>query len=150
MFVLAKETSRQLPTETDNVTYETIHPSVLEQDHMVPTLRESIQKNPSLVCRLLPLEQEMKKNWPYIPGKNKLTDSKGSAQVETATAVKTAVLLSATREVVTVGTQLGKEIIKEVKNRVMVGHSTNGASGKQSSAISWLKNFAHESRAGAA
>lgn len=144
IFALSLENTRQFPTKTDDVTHETIHPSVLEQDHMVSQLHGSIQKNPSLVCSLLPLEEEMKRNWPYVPGKNVPTDSRGSAQVESATAVKTAILWSATKEVLSVGTQLGTEIIKEVQTRVEASKST-----KHSSATSWLMSFAYESHVGA-
>ncbi|KAG6336090.1 hypothetical protein ID866_2987 [Astraeus odoratus] len=67
IFVLADEQVRQLPTKTDNITHETIHPSVLKQAQIHPLLAKSLQENPSLLCRLLPLEVEMEKNWPYDP-----------------------------------------------------------------------------------
>ncbi|KAG8219773.1 hypothetical protein J3R82DRAFT_745 [Butyriboletus roseoflavus] len=134
IFVLASENRRQLPTETDDVTHETIHPSALE--HLIPQLRESIQKNPSLVCSLLPLEEDMKNNWPYVPGKNVPKDSRGSAQVESTTAVGTTISWGMTKEVLNVGTHLGTEIIKEVQAQV-------------SSATSWLTSLAHESQVGA-
>lgn len=149
IFALALENTRRLPTKTDDVTHETIHPSVFEQDHMSPQLRESIQNNPLLVCSLLPLEEEMMRDWPYIPGKNVPMDSKESVQVESATGVETTVLWSATREVLSIGTELGTEIIKQVQTRVAASKSTKGASGKQSGATSWLMNLAHESRTGA-
>lgn len=116
---------------------------------MIPQLRESIQKIPLLVCGLLPFEEEMKRNWPYVPGKNFPRDSKGSVQVDSATAVDPTVSWSATREVLSVGTQLGTEIFKEVQIRVAASKSANGATGKQSTATSWLMSLAHESHAGA-
>lgn len=149
IFALSLENTRQLPTKTDDVTHETIHPSVLERDHMVPQLRENIQKNPLPVCSLLPLEEEMKKSWPYVPGKNVPRDSAESTQVKSATAVETTVLWSATQEVLNVGTQFGTEIIKTVQAQVGVTQSTNGAAGKQSSTTSWLMSLAHESHVGA-
>lgn len=100
------------------------------------------------MCSLLPLEEEMKKNWSYVPGKSVPRDSKGSVQVESATDVEATVLWGATKEVLSVGTQLGTEIIKEVQTRVMASKNTNGA-GKQSAAASWLMRLAHESHAGA-
>ncbi|KIJ21793.1 hypothetical protein PAXINDRAFT_105288 [Paxillus involutus ATCC 200175] len=149
IFVLALENTRQLPTKTDDVTHETIHPSVLQQDHLVPQLQQNIQKNPSLVCSLLPLEEEMKKNWPYVPGKNIPKDSKGSAQVESATNAKVTFLWSATKEIVSVGTELGTEIVKEVQTQVATSTSTDGAVRGQSSTTTWLTNLAHESHVGA-
>lgn len=149
VFAFTLENTRQLPTKTDDVTHETIHPSVLEQVHINPQLRESIRNNPLLVCSLLPLEEDMKRSWPYVPGKNVQTDSKDSAHVESATGTEPTILWSTTTEFLSVGTQLGTEIIKEVLTRGSASKSTNGVTGKQSSATSWLINFAHESRAGA-
>lgn len=149
IFALSLENTRQLPTKADDVTHETIHPSVLEQDHMVPQLHESIQKNHLLVCSLLPLEEEMRRSWPYVPGKNVPKDSTESAQVGSATAVETTILWNATKEIISVGTQLGTEIIKEVQVQVGANRSTNGAAGKQLSATSWLMSLAHESHVGA-
>ncbi|KAF8560320.1 hypothetical protein OG21DRAFT_1594239 [Imleria badia] len=149
IFALTLENQRRLPTKTDDVSHETIHPSVLEQDQISPQLRECIQNNPSLVCSLLPLEEEMKKSWPYVPGKNAPKYSKDSSQAESATGVETTVLWSATREVLSVGTQFGTEIIKEVQTRVAASKSTNDSARKQSSSTSWLMDLAHESHAGA-
>ena len=76
-------------------------------------------------------------------------DSRASAQVESATAERTTVLWSATKEVLSVGTQLGTEIFKEVQAQVVTSKSTNGAADKQSSSTSWLMSLAHESHFGA-
>lgn len=149
IFVLTLKNTRQVPAKTDNITHETVHPSVLEQDQIENQLREDILKNSFPVCGLLPLEEELKRNWPYVPGKNVPRDSKGSAQVDSTTAVEATVLWSATREVFSVGAQLGTEIIKEVQARVVTSKSANGATGKQSAATSWLMSLAHESHAGA-
>ncbi|KAG2044896.1 hypothetical protein BDR03DRAFT_1021376 [Suillus americanus] len=64
IFLLSKEHVRKLPTVTDNITHETIHPSVLRQ-------KQSILFDPTLVCKLLPLEEELQKKWPYIEGKHR-------------------------------------------------------------------------------
>ncbi|KAF9237321.1 hypothetical protein BU15DRAFT_48796, partial [Melanogaster broomeanus] len=149
IFVLAAEYTRQLPTKTDDITHETIHPSVLQQDNIATKLREIIQKNPSLVCDLLPLEEEMRKNWPYVPGKNIPKDSKGSVQVESSTTAKATFLWSATKEVVSISTEMGSEIIKQVQTQVATNTSANGAVGGQSSATAWLMSLAHESHVGA-
>ncbi|KIJ68497.1 hypothetical protein HYDPIDRAFT_125092 [Hydnomerulius pinastri MD-312] len=146
IFSLAEVGCRQLPTKTDNVTHETVHPSVLEQAQIAPALKASIQKDPSLVCGLLPLEEEMKKNWPFTPGKNIPKDSKGRAQVESDTTAKASFLWSTTKEVVTVGTELGTELFKQVTTQV---ETTNANGGKQSSTTSWLTSLAHESHVGA-
>ncbi|KAG2369363.1 hypothetical protein BDR07DRAFT_1476982 [Suillus spraguei] len=59
IFVLSKEHVRKLPTVTDNITHETFHPSVLRQ-------KQPISIDPSLLCKLLPLEEELHTKWPYI------------------------------------------------------------------------------------
>ncbi|KAI6047670.1 hypothetical protein EDC04DRAFT_11053 [Pisolithus marmoratus] len=76
VFALAKEHTRQLPSKTDRITHETVHPSVLDQAQLVPQLAKNIQDNPSLVCGLLPLEEKMKRHWAYDPKKGKLLDLK--------------------------------------------------------------------------
>ncbi|KAG2150049.1 hypothetical protein BD769DRAFT_1410224 [Suillus cothurnatus] len=63
IFVLSKECNRRLPTVKDDITHETIHPSVLRQKHL-------ISFDPALVCKLLPLEEELHKKWSYIEGKH--------------------------------------------------------------------------------
>lgn len=63
IFALSKEIQRKLPTKTDTVTYEVVHPSVLHQIHLVPELKENIDRNPSLVAPLLPWEERVRTNW---------------------------------------------------------------------------------------
>lgn len=48
---------------TNDVTYEVIHSSVLEQVHLVPNLQETINNNPNLVVPLLPWEEQVKAHW---------------------------------------------------------------------------------------
>jgi hypothetical protein len=61
---------RQISIPRNNTTLETIHPSVFEQAVPHPVIQDAVSKNPQLLANLLPLEEEMKKNWPYVPGKN--------------------------------------------------------------------------------
>jgi len=82
IFALAKTIQRKIPTETDNVTHESIHPSVLRQKTLVPELAEHLAKNPHLVCDLLPLEEELKAGWP-----NALKQSKKGEPVVNSLAV---------------------------------------------------------------
>lgn len=67
MYKLAKTIQRTLPTVTNDITYETVHSSVLEQPHVLPQLAENIKRNPSLVCALHPLEEELRRRWAVIP-----------------------------------------------------------------------------------
>jgi hypothetical protein len=68
--------TRQLPTSTDDVTHETIHPSALRQKQILPQLKTNVDNNPALVTELHPFEQEVKEQWPYVPGKNPPRDIK--------------------------------------------------------------------------
>ncbi|OSX67522.1 hypothetical protein POSPLADRAFT_1093649, partial [Postia placenta MAD-698-R-SB12] len=72
IFSLAKTIQRKIPTAPDETTHETIHPSVLEQkllSEIIPELLENVKKNPGLVAPLLPLEEELKRNWQVIQSK---------------------------------------------------------------------------------
>ncbi|KAI0963650.1 hypothetical protein AcW1_000668 [Taiwanofungus camphoratus] len=63
IFSLAQTIQRKIPSATDNITHETIHPSVLRQKILLPELANNLKKNPGLVCQLLPLEEELKFHW---------------------------------------------------------------------------------------
>jgi len=76
IFSLTNTITRQLPTFTDNITHETIHPSALKQKDILPQLQANVDKNPALLSRLLPLEQRMREDWPYVPGKYPPRDTK--------------------------------------------------------------------------
>jgi hypothetical protein len=53
-----------------------VHPSVLRQKQILPQLKANIDNNPTLISGLLPIEEEMYKNWPYVPGQNPPKDTK--------------------------------------------------------------------------
>ncbi|OCH96096.1 hypothetical protein OBBRIDRAFT_766161 [Obba rivulosa] len=69
IFTLADAIKRTYPTDTDNITHEKIHSSVMKQRNLLPELRDTIAKNPSLISALLPLEEELQKGWPFSPSK---------------------------------------------------------------------------------
>ncbi|KAJ7900304.1 hypothetical protein B0H14DRAFT_1559495 [Mycena olivaceomarginata] len=66
MFVVAHQIQRPLPTETNNVTHETIHASVLHQRSLVEALDSVVSQNPRLVAPLLPLEDALRNHWPAL------------------------------------------------------------------------------------
>ncbi|KAH7916402.1 hypothetical protein BJ138DRAFT_995855 [Hygrophoropsis aurantiaca] len=137
IFMLAECCLRTLPTKTDDITHETIHPSAMEQKNIVPQLKANVKANPSLVCQLLPLEEELRKNWSHIPGQAPSPMSQGAVQVQTATAGKTTFLWSTTKEAVSIGSSLGSQVIRKVQTRVPI------------STTDWLHSLAHESNVGA-
>jgi hypothetical protein len=63
---------RQPPTSSNPITHESIHPSVLMQGAISPQLTNTLATHPDLICHLMPLEEQMKQRWPYVPGKNSL------------------------------------------------------------------------------
>jgi hypothetical protein len=38
-----------------------------------PQLTSTLAIHPELVCQLMPLEEQVKQHWPYVPGKNSLS-----------------------------------------------------------------------------
>ncbi|KAG2154796.1 hypothetical protein DEU56DRAFT_770372 [Suillus clintonianus] len=85
IFVLSGTNVRKLPTVTDNITHETIHPSVLQHKH-------PIQFDHALLCKLLPFEEELQKAWPYIEGKHQV-----QGDVQSVTSVSS-LFFSSTRQ----------------------------------------------------
>ncbi|KAH7880809.1 uncharacterized protein C8R40DRAFT_1033681 [Lentinula edodes] len=67
IFALSIRAQRPLPTKTDDTTHEKIHPSVLHQKDLYPALAQDIRDHPELIGILLPLEEEVKQNWPFNP-----------------------------------------------------------------------------------
>jgi len=65
IFKFSGEITRKLPTATDDVTYETIHPSVLLQPTKTPALELALSHR--VIGKLMPLEEELRANWPYKP-----------------------------------------------------------------------------------
>ena len=60
---MAKTQQRPLPTLTDNVTHEVIHPSVLNQIAPIPELSNVLKEHPELLHNLLPWEEQVKEAW---------------------------------------------------------------------------------------
>ena len=87
VYKLAKTIQRTLPTVTDDVTHETVHPSVLEQSHILPQLAENIERNPGLVCSLQPLEEELRRRWAVVPDNATAQAYTGTYLSETVTEV---------------------------------------------------------------
>jgi hypothetical protein len=72
IYRLAGTIQRTLPTKTDDVTHEFVHPSVLEQENIQPLeLQQSVDSNPAIVTSLLPIEQRVRESWPLKPGESR-------------------------------------------------------------------------------
>ncbi|KAI0274841.1 hypothetical protein BC834DRAFT_965318 [Gloeopeniophorella convolvens] len=87
IFVLANTIHRQLPTSFSPITHETIHPSVLTQDTIPPQLKTTLAAHPDLIIPLLPLEDQLKRQWHYVPSNEKsgvatVTETKLEADIQ--------------------------------------------------------------------
>ena len=66
IYAFAQTTQRKIPTCTNDITHEHVHPSVLEQKTLLPVLREAIKADAKLVTSLLPLEEQVKCTWKLV------------------------------------------------------------------------------------
>jgi hypothetical protein len=65
VYKLSGSQQRQLPIVTDDVTYETIHPSALQQLNVQPQeLLQTVETNPHILASLKNLERHLHANWP--------------------------------------------------------------------------------------
>jgi len=136
IFSLTDKITRQLPTSTNDITHETIHPSVLRQKQMLPQLQANIDKDPALVCGLIPFEDEIKKNWPYVPGKYPPQDAKTEEIQKPAEAVHKSLLDMAIHK----GTELGHHALHDITHTEVM----RNASGAPVYEKSWLGRHADE------
>ena len=65
--MLSHEITRQLPKSHDDITHETIHPTVLDQSKVLKMPTEDITSHPELVHDLTELEKQLRDQWPYDP-----------------------------------------------------------------------------------
>lgn len=135
IFSLANKITRQLPTSTDNVTHETIHPSVLEQDQILPQLKANLDRNPNLISELLPFEEDTRKNWPYVPGKHPPKDAKSEGKPENATSHKS---------VLNMAVEKGTELRQQTLHGLTHSEVMKDASGNPVYEKSWLARRAEE------
>jgi len=124
IFSLANEITRQLPTCTNDVTHEKIHPSVLRQKQILTQLQANINKNPTLICELLPLEKEMRKNWPYVPGKVPHKDAQTEVKSNDSTGTSIFDL------VFSKGKQLGQQTYRQITHTEIVKDASGPVYGK--------------------
>lgn len=80
---MGSKINRKLPTQSDDITHEYIHPSVLQQTIQNATLQDDIKKSPSLVPALLPLEEEVKALWKPSSQRHAAYQSRKSSQDST-------------------------------------------------------------------
>jgi len=137
IFTLADEIKRPLPTSTDNITHETIHPSVLFQSDILPEPQIDIVKHPDIIAELTPIEKQLKDKWPYHPENAIVQAYKAKASVQT----KSPTLLAKVAEV---GQTMGKKVLERtVKKEAMISQS-----GHPVYESTWLTKVTEETRLG--
>ena len=65
--------SREMPTETDEITHQTVHSSVLSRKSIREDLRLDLKANPSLIAPLLPFEGKLKEEWAQVEIKKEVS-----------------------------------------------------------------------------
>ncbi|EIW86761.1 hypothetical protein CONPUDRAFT_115432 [Coniophora puteana RWD-64-598 SS2] len=144
IFAFSEEINRELPQHTDNKTHEYFHPSVKEQVHLRPSLAEMIKSGTAPFCELLPLELEVKQKWAYVPDKHDQKHSQGEKQVQSASSSTAGHIWSTAKNLVSLGSILGQEVLQEVQYKV----SGEDGGPSSSSVPGWLSSVAHESHMG--
>jgi len=125
IFALAAQIQRTLPTSTDEVTHETIHPSVLRQSSVYPSLTSDIKNNPALICGLMPLEEQMRGTWPFEPVDGNIESKEGHGSTLSIFARNLSTLgKAALKEVTQKNTGLKTEAGEPVKELNSVGKIT--------------------------
>lgn len=70
IFWLGGSNQREIAKVTDDITRETVHPSVLRQATIQPDeLKAIVKDNPDIVSKLLPLEEAFETVWPIQAAK---------------------------------------------------------------------------------
>lgn len=105
---------RQPPTSSNPITNESIHPSVFMQGSISPQLTNTLASHPELICQLMPLEEQVRRHWPYIPGTN---SSNGDTN-----AMETVTVVNKAKEVTFVRRQsFFSKTVKSVRRRIRGG-----------------------------
>jgi hypothetical protein len=131
---MSEKITRQLPTSTNDVTHETIHPSVLKQKQILPQLKANIDKNPALITGILPFEEDVKKHWPYIPGKHPPRDIKTEEKPDNAMH----------KSFLGMGIQKGTDLGQDALHAITHTEVMKNASGGPVYEKSWLARHADE------
>ncbi|KAF8521484.1 hypothetical protein JB92DRAFT_3277272 [Gautieria morchelliformis] len=128
VFKLATEIQRTLPTQTDEITHEMVHPSVLYQTIKLPQLMDNVKANPSLVARLLETEEIIKTHWKYDPSQSVLTGDEAKKELKSQESMKKSL----------------EKMVKKAENREMTTEVMVDEGGRPRYTQSWLGSIIHE------
>ncbi|KAF8585533.1 hypothetical protein K439DRAFT_1652901 [Ramaria rubella] len=88
IFKLAFEIQRKLPTETNDITHERIHPSVMCQTVELPSLKAIVKNNHAILAGLLDLDELFKSEWKYVQGQHVDDSKEGKLELSSQEAMK--------------------------------------------------------------
>jgi hypothetical protein len=125
---MADTIQRTLPTKTDDVTHEVIHPSVMYQTIELPQVEANVKANSSLMGTMLPLEEEFKGEWKYVPGQHTLTGDEAKSELANQESEKKILL-----------NMVKKGAASEMRKEVMTDEG-----GRPRYEESWLGSIIHE------
>jgi len=149
---------REPPTSSNPITNESVHPSVLMQGAISPQLTNSLATHPDLVCQLMPLEEQAKQRWSYVPGNNSMEDepdvtdtvTEVTKVAEEVTVVRRQSFIARTLKGLR-GFREGDQIVQSdsVAVGIVVQHTDSTASGSLTSGErDWLSRLMQETSLG--
>lgn len=138
IYALGRTQLRKLPTATDQLTHEWIHPSVLEQESIQPDdLKVIFKKNPKIIAEYLPLENEVRRTWPFDPARAKAVQASSNEKHQDE---NTGVVASAKDALKKVGVKATDKLLKSERARTESGEPVYDES--------WLSRMSKQSNVG--
>ncbi|EKM61098.1 uncharacterized protein PHACADRAFT_247474 [Phanerochaete carnosa HHB-10118-sp] len=121
IYSVADRIQRTIPTGINDVTHETIHPSVLCQKIPRPDVLQAVQNVPALLWRLLPYEEAVRAHWHVMRAQ---TDAK--TEKDDSSALKDiGHILHAAKAAAKDGHSVGKAVVDAIKHKDDAGARTH-------------------------
>ena len=125
------------------------------QGAISPQLTDSLATHPDLVCQLMPLEEQAKQRWSYVPGNNSLDDEPDVTDTVPVTEVAEEVTVVRRQSFIArtlkglKGFRGGDRIIQTQSVGIAVQHTDSTASGSLTSGErDWLSRLMQETSLG--
>lgn len=113
IYAVAERIQRTIPTAVNDVTHETIHPSVLRQAHPHPDVLRAVQAAPALLWRLLPHEEVVREHWRVMRAPADTSTEKD----DSGAGRNISHVLHAAKVAVRDGHNVGKAIVEAIKHK---------------------------------
>ncbi|KAI0815026.1 hypothetical protein BC629DRAFT_1579622 [Irpex lacteus] len=115
IYAVAETIQRTLPTQTNDVTHEKIHASVLQQHNVNPAAAAAISANQSLIAPLNPLEEYIKSIWRVTHVSQETVEHDEGHEI-----------LHAGKQFLRGGESLGKALLHSVKHKEGAAPASTG------------------------